>query len=147
MSRVLLVLLRWLEWAAAVILGILALLSVATFLFTLGHQAQVHELTRAPGILELLDELLVFFVVIELLKMTLAYLQGQNIVPAVLETVLVALARKAVMMETSAAAFPATALALSALLLATAVAWFLLSRVTVPPASDRTSRAPPAAPG
>jgi len=128
MLRVLHAFVHLLEWVTALFLGVLTVASVAAFAVALVAEARAHELLAAAGIWTLLDELLVFFVVIELFKMTLAYLQGANIVPVVLETMLVALARKVVVLEVGAPQFIGRSAALGALLVATAIAWYLLAR-------------------
>jgi uncharacterized membrane protein (DUF373 family) len=70
------------------------------------------------------------FIVIELFRIALAYMNHRNVIPTVLEAALVAVARKFVVFEPKDA-FLESALGLSALLLAIAVSWWLLKRADV----------------
>lgn len=76
-----------------------------------------------------LEHLLLLFLVLELFKITAAYLQSRSIVPVVMEAVLVAVARKLVMLETAQEGFVPKSLALAGLVLSIAATWFLLSRI------------------
>jgi uncharacterized membrane protein (DUF373 family) len=75
----------------------------------------------------LIGRVLEVFILVELFRITIAYMNHENVVPTVLEAALVAVARKFVVFEASPRAFE-LALGLSALLLAVALAWWLLSR-------------------
>ncbi|MDY0088563.1 MAG: phosphate-starvation-inducible PsiE family protein [Coriobacteriia bacterium] len=70
------------------------------------------------------------FIVIELFRIALAYMKHDNVVPTVLEAALVAVARKFVVFEPKGD-YMQTAFGLAALLLAIAVAWWLLNRAEV----------------
>jgi len=70
------------------------------------------------------------FIVIELFRIALAYMNHRNVIPTVLEAALVAVARKFVVFEPKED-YLQTALGLAALLLAIAVSWWLLKRADV----------------
>ncbi len=70
------------------------------------------------------------FIVIELFRIALAYMNHRNVIPTVLEAALVAVARKFVVFEPNEN-FLASALGLAALLLAIAISWWLLRRSEV----------------
>lgn len=70
------------------------------------------------------------FIVIELFRIALAYMNHRNVIPTVLEAALVAVARKFVVFEPKEN-FLASALGLAALLLAIAISWWLLRRSEV----------------
>ncbi len=67
------------------------------------------------------------FIVIELFRIALAYMNHSNVIPAVLEAALVAVARKFVVFEPKED-YLATALGLAALLLAICISWWLLKK-------------------
>lgn len=70
------------------------------------------------------------FIVIELFRIALAYMNHRNVIPTVLEAALVAVARKFVVFEPKEN-FLESALGLAALLLAIAISWWLLRRSEV----------------
>jgi len=70
------------------------------------------------------------FIVIELFRIALAYMNHRNVIPTVLEAALVAVARKFVVFEPKAD-YLESALGLAALLLAIAISWWLLRRSEV----------------
>ena len=67
------------------------------------------------------------FIVIELFRIALAYMKHENVVPTVLEAALVAVARKFVVFEPQVD-YLQNALALTALLLAIGISWWLLKK-------------------
>ena len=70
------------------------------------------------------------FIVIELFRIALAYMNHRNVIPTVLEAALVAVARKFVVFEPKDN-YLETALGLAALLLAIAISWWLLRKSEV----------------
>jgi len=70
------------------------------------------------------------FIVIELFRIALAYMNHRNVIPTVLEAALVAVARKFVVFEPKEG-YLETALGLAALLLAIAISWWLLRKSEV----------------
>jgi uncharacterized membrane protein (DUF373 family) len=75
----------------------------------------------------ILAEVLQVFVLVELFRVTIAYMKHENVIPTVLEAALVAVARKFIVFE-GGDQYLMTALSLSALLLAVAIAWWLLAK-------------------
>lgn len=77
-----------------------------------------------------LDGTMLVFVIAELFKIALAYIQHQRVIPTVMEAALVAVARKVVVLDAHAAATDVLmrSASLGLLLLAIAVSWYLLSR-------------------
>ena len=75
----------------------------------------------------ILAEVLQVFILVELFRVTIAYMKHENVIPTVLEAALVAVARKFVVFD-STDNYLTTALGLSALLIAVAVSWWLLSK-------------------
>lgn len=67
------------------------------------------------------------FIIVELFRIAVAYMRHQNVIPTVLEAALVAVARKFVVFE-GADNYLQHAVGMGALLLAVAVAWYLLQK-------------------
>ena len=67
------------------------------------------------------------FILVELFRVTIAYMKHENVIPTVLEAALVAVARKFVVFE-GGENYLMTALGLSALLIAVALSWWLLAK-------------------
>lgn len=120
--------------ATLVIEGVVAVALVALAagaLFSLGY-AIWHDAIKLTPITpaefnEIIGRILEVFILIELFRITIAYMRHENVVPTVLEAALVAVARKFVVFDSSTNYF-LTALGLSSLLIAVAVSWWLLSR-------------------
>ena len=69
------------------------------------------------------------FILVELFRIAIAYMKHENVIPTVLEAALVAVARKFVVFEgTSGLEYVLAAVGLSALLLAVAISWWLLTK-------------------
>lgn len=123
-------LLQWvvtaIEWVVAATLVVLA--ALATW-------GIVHELLALPtqsmsGFTAVLDGTMLVFLIAELFKIALAYIQHERVIPTVMEAALVAVARKVVVLDAHAAASDVVlrAASLGGLLLAIALSWYLLSR-------------------
>ena len=116
-----------LEWLSAILLMALALVSVGGFIAAFASTA--HEgFLSTDNVLRLLDELLVLFILIELIKMAFAYMHGANVIPVAMEAVLIALARKAVAVDFSDDHALKKSASLAILMLAVGATWFLVSR-------------------
>jgi len=74
----------------------------------------------------LIGTILDIFILIELFRIAVAYMSRKHVVPVVLEAALVAIARKFVVFD-GASNYLAKSLGLSALLLAVAISWWMLS--------------------
>ncbi len=110
--------------AALVVIAALLVVSLAiqlTGVVVEGVQFGRAEFTRV------ISTALEVFIVIELFRIALAYMNHSNVIPTVLEAALVAVARKFVVFEPYDE-YLQTALGLSALLLAIGVTWWLLKK-------------------
>src|SRR2546423_9090072 len=78
----------------AALLVILAILGIASFLYGLAPTAGNRDSIESAYFTRLLDTSLWIFIVIELLKIAVAYLQGRRVMATVVEAGLVAVLRK-----------------------------------------------------
>jgi uncharacterized membrane protein (DUF373 family) len=76
---------------------------------------------------QIIGTVLEVFILIELFRIAVVYMRHENVIPTVLEAALVAIARQFVVFE-GGTSYLQTALGLSALLIAVATSWWLLSR-------------------
>jgi len=111
--------------ASLVVMTVLAMATLAVELS--GVIFGVHILLSAD-FLKLISTILEVFILIELFRIAVAYMTHQNVLPTVFEAALIAVARQFVVFEISDQSLQSAA-ALSVLLLAVAVAWWLLARV------------------
>jgi uncharacterized membrane protein (DUF373 family) len=94
---------------------------------------EMFHLATAGGILtsrefnRIIGTILEIFILVELFRIAMAYMRHENVIPTVLDAALVAVARKFVVFEGSQN-YLQTALGMSALLLAVAISWWMLSR-------------------
>lgn len=116
------------EGVVTALLTLLAALGVIDIVIKMLEVTRAEGFMSPEGITRTIDTVLVVFIVIELIRIALAYMSHHDVVGTVLEAGLVAVVRKLVIFESSADMLP-KALALSALILAVAVAWYLLRRV------------------
>lgn len=118
----------YIEGVVTALLTLLAALGVADIVIKMLEVTRAEGFMSPDGITRTIDTVLVVFVVIELIRIALAYMNHRDVVGTVLEAGLVAVVRKLVIFESSADMLP-KAIALSALILAVAFAWYLLRRV------------------
>lgn len=121
---------RVVTWLETVVAAVLVLM-VGLGLVVLGFQFYavfVHDFPSigVDAIINVLDVVLIIFIVIELFNIAIAYMQHRSVVPTVLEAALVAVARKLVVFEASAGTALSEAAGLAIMLIAIAVAWYLL---------------------
>jgi uncharacterized membrane protein (DUF373 family) len=119
------------------IVGIEALVAVALTalaagaLVSLGIQMWGAAATGTPlthtEFQTILAEVLQVFILVELFRVTIAYMKHENVIPTVLEAALVAVARKFIVFE-GGGQYLNTAAGLAILLLAVAIAWWLLAK-------------------
>ena len=122
---------RLLEWAVAVILLFLTGWGVAG----LGYLIVVAGI-RSPLALngelyiQIIDAVLVVFIVVELFRIAVAYIRHHDVVPTVMEAALVAVARKVLIIEPSmdAQQLLYKSLGLAALMLSIGIVWYMLRR-------------------
>jgi uncharacterized membrane protein (DUF373 family) len=125
---------RWLNRAitAIEVLVVIALVAVAAgALVSLGVEMW-HVAGSGPALSRaefnlIIGTVLEIFILVELFRIAIAYMRHQNVIPTVLEAALVAVARKFVVFE-GAGDYLFTALGMSALLLAVATSWLILTR-------------------
>lgn len=115
------------EGAVTALLALLAVLGVVDIVIKMLQVTRADGFMTPEGITRTIDTVLVVFVVIELIRIALAYMNHQDVVGTVLEAGLVAVVRKLVIFESSPDMLP-KAIALSLLILALGVTWFLLRR-------------------
>ncbi len=115
------------EGVVTALLTILAVLGVVDIIVKMFQVTHADGFMTPEGITRTIDTVLVVFVVIELIRIALAYMNHQDVVGTVLEAGLVAVVRKLVIFESSADMLP-KAIALSLLILAVGVTWFLLRK-------------------
>jgi uncharacterized membrane protein (DUF373 family) len=102
-------------------------------LISLGWDMWMMAATRVPlthnEFTTVMGGVLQVFILVELFRIAIAYMKHDNVIPTVLEAALVAVARKFVVFEgASGGDYLTSALGLSALLLAVAIAWWLLTK-------------------
>lgn len=118
----------YIEGAVVVLLTVLAVLGVVDVVLKMLEVTQADGFMSPEGITRTIDTVLVVFIVIELIRIALSYMNHQDVVGTVLEAGLVAVVRKLVIFEGGDNILP-KALALSALILAVGITWYLLRRV------------------
>jgi uncharacterized membrane protein (DUF373 family) len=124
-----------LHWAVVVIevLVALALTALAVgAIFALGSELWTIAASRAPlthtEFATAMGGILQVFILVELFRVAIAYMKHENVIPTVLEATLIAVARKLIVFDSAASNYLFTALGLAALLIAVAVAWWMLAR-------------------
>jgi uncharacterized membrane protein (DUF373 family) len=112
----------------------MVLLAVLVLLAIVGLAGQIGKSLAPPflsgeHLMSTLDDVLVIFVLLELLRTAVAYLRGTDVMRRIFETVFVAIARKLITLEFTTA--PATSsLAVAALLVGAGLSWWLVARAT-----------------
>lgn len=117
----------YIEGAVTVLLVILAALGVVDIVIKMVEVTRADGFMTPEGITRTIDTVLVVFIVIELIRIAVSYMQHKNVIGTVLEAGLVAVVRKLVIFE-SGEGMLEKAIALSVLILAVGVTWYLLQR-------------------
>lgn len=128
---------RFIDWLNKAIIGIEVLVAIALVvvaagvLISLGLQmfevaSSGLSISRTEFNL-IISTVLEVFILVELFRIAIAYMKHENVIPTVLEAALVAIARKFVVFEDKTD-YLQTAVGMSALLLAVALSWWMLSR-------------------
>lgn len=118
----------YIEGAVVVLLTVLALLGVVDIVLKMAEVVRVDGFMSPEGITRTIDTVLVVFIVIELIRIALSYMQHHDVVGTVLEAGLVAVVRKLVIFESSGTDYLQKAIALGILILAVGITWYLLRR-------------------
>jgi uncharacterized membrane protein (DUF373 family) len=118
------------EVVAAIALVIMTGLAVLTLSVELFQLVSGHFVLLPTDFTKLISTILEIFILIELFRIAVAYMNHENVLPTVFEAALVAVARKFVVFEAgNQVVF--TAIGLSILLVSVAFSWWLLARVNV----------------
>jgi len=128
---------RFMDWLDRAIVGIEVLVAIALVILAAGvlislgfemyHVAISGQVLSRIQFTSIISTVLEVFILVELFRIAIAYMRHENVIPTVLEAALVAIARKFVVFEDKTDFLP-TAAGMSALLLAVAVAWWMLAR-------------------
>ncbi|MHB1323035.1 MAG: phosphate-starvation-inducible PsiE family protein [Coriobacteriia bacterium] len=118
----------YIEGAVVALLTLLAALGVVDIVIKMVQVSRADGFMTPEGIIRTIDTVLVVFIVIELIRIALAYINHQNVVGTVLEAGLVAVVRKLVIFEGGDDILPKAA-ALGILILAVGISWYLLQKV------------------
>lgn len=117
------------EVIVAATLVVLALMSLWALISTIFGILSAGQLLERSLFIKTVSIVLEVFILVELFRIALAYMNHKNVVPTVLEAALVAVARKFVMFETASGSESLmSAGALALLLFTVALAWYLLVR-------------------
>ncbi|MDI6900462.1 MAG: phosphate-starvation-inducible PsiE family protein [Anaerosomatales bacterium] len=117
----------YIEGAVAGLLVILAALGVVDIVIKMYEVTLAEGFMTPEGITRTIDTVLVVFIVIELIRIAVAYMQHKNVVGTVLEAGLVAVVRKLVIFESTEKVLEKAG-ALAVLILAVGITWYLLRR-------------------
>ena len=117
----------YIEGAVTVLLVILAGLGAVDVVIKMLEVTRADGFMTPEGITRTIDTVLIVFIVIELIRIAIAYMQHKNVVGTVLEAGLVAVVRKLVIFESTDQMLE-KALALAILILAVGITWYLLRK-------------------
>jgi uncharacterized membrane protein (DUF373 family) len=120
----------YIEGAVTVLLVILAGLGVVDIVLKMLEVTRADGFMTPEGITRTIDTVLVVFIVIELIRIAVSYMQHKNVIGTVLEAGLVAVVRKLVIFESTEGMLE-KAIALGVLILAVGITWYLLQRSTI----------------
>jgi uncharacterized membrane protein (DUF373 family) len=118
----------YIEGVVVALLTILAVLGVIDIVLKMLEVTRADGFMTPEGITRTIDTVLVVFIVIELIRIALAYMNHQDVVGTVLEAGLVAVVRKLVIFEGGDKMLEKAA-ALGILILAVGTTWYLLRKV------------------
>ena len=117
----------YIEGAVTVLLVILAGLGAVDVVIKMLEVTRADGFMTPEGITRTIDTVLIVFIVIELIRIAIAYMQHKNVVGTVLEAGLVAVVRKLVIFESTDQMLE-KAIALAILILAVGITWYLLRK-------------------
>lgn len=120
------------EYLMAAIMVVMIFLGLVFFVSRLGFHLAEHGALNTTDIVDLLDIILVLFIVVELFRITVAYLTGtgQRILRAVVEAAFVAVGRRLVLYDYSKEGIFG-ALALTVLTLALVSAYYIIGKTRI----------------
>lgn len=117
----------WMETLVAVVLAVVVLVAVGIVVYATWKLIGTFPDTDNAGIFKVIKAVLDTFIVIELFRITIAYVRHREVIPTVLETALVVAAREIVVIE-AGADNPLAAAAVGGTLIAIGITWYLLRR-------------------
>jgi uncharacterized membrane protein (DUF373 family) len=120
---------KLLEWAVAALLVVMTVWGVVALAMLIGTSIWNHALETRPEIyVEIIDATLIIFIVVELFRIAVAYVQHRDVVPTVMEAALVAVARKVLVIDPGIGAQDMLfkGIGLGLLIVAIGVTWYLL---------------------
>ncbi|MEA5076280.1 MAG: phosphate-starvation-inducible PsiE family protein [Coriobacteriia bacterium] len=117
----------YIEAAVTALLVLLAALGVVDIVVKMLEVTRADGFMTPEGITRTIDTVLIVFIVIELIRIAVAYMQHKNVIGTVLEAGLVAVVRKLVIFESTDHMLE-KAVALSVLILAVGITWYLLRK-------------------
>lgn len=115
------------EVAVAVILVVLTGFSLFTLIMAIISVIQGGGMFDRELYVSTISIVLEVFILVELFRIALAYMNHENVIPTVMEAALVAVTRKVVIFEPKGDVLE-FAIALSALMLVISVSWYLLAK-------------------
>lgn len=117
----------WMETLVAIVLAAVVLIAVVIVGITTAKLMLAFPDADSAGIFKVIKSVLDTFIVIELFRITIAYVRHREVIPTVLETALVVAAREIVVIE-AGADNPLAAAAVGGTLIAIGITWYLLRR-------------------
>jgi uncharacterized membrane protein (DUF373 family) len=112
------------EVLIAVMMAVLIGLGVIYLVVSVFNALSTNFLLDTKHLISLVDIALIVFIVIELFRITLAYITGDNVIPTVIEAAFVAIGRKVVLYDFKTMGLNG-AISMSMVLLAVTAAYFL----------------------
>jgi uncharacterized membrane protein (DUF373 family) len=125
----------WAEDGIAFVLAVVIVGATVSLIFTVGKLGLGFPY-EADAILKVVKSVLDIFILIELFRITIAYVQHGDVIPTVLETALVVAAREVVVVE-AGKDNPVGGAAVAFTLVAIGIAWYLLRKAQAVGRHDR----------
>jgi uncharacterized membrane protein (DUF373 family) len=125
----------YIEGSVTALLVLLAGLGVFDIVLKMLQVVRADGFMTPEGITRTIDTVLIVFIVIELIRIAVAYMQHRNVIGTVLEAGLVAVVRKLVIFESTDQVLE-KAVAFAVLILAVGITWYLLRRANLCSADD-----------
>lgn len=116
-------------WIAVLALALLVVLA-AIGLLTFGQSLFDSIALEAEQLIKLLDIVLFVFIIIELMNIAIAFIEGRRVIYTVFEAVLVAIARKIIVSGTEPVDLDKAA-SLALITLAVGITWWLMARADI----------------
>jgi uncharacterized membrane protein (DUF373 family) len=124
-------LMKLLEWAVAALLVVMTLWGVVGLAALVAISIWNHAMRTNPAIyVEIIDATLLIFIVVELFRIAVSYVQHRDVVPTVMEAALVAVARKVLVIDPGIGAQDLMwkGIGLGILIITIGATWYLLRR-------------------